>query len=245
MKHLITLGLALVLSVATAAGQTYNSREYLRVLQQAAGGPAGLNLGAPKAKLIEQLAEIEALLPLAPDQAGRDIANGHISILFALLDNKEEAMVAAGRIVDVVAREKRRLHILQICDGTDAALDLLKTLLADPSVPEAMHVHYVEKLANSVRGAERNHRALAAISVEYLGKTRFRDSTAQLGERLLKFCADAHRAGAVDAKRFAEAVSWVADTTPPTARTEALIAAAEQIRAQLAPAARAGGAGGR
>lgn len=223
MTKLATFAALAAIGSTLLAQSAQKPSEFTKKVAEVSGGPAGINLDAPKEEHESQLASLRELIQEAPDQTGRDAANANICILLALTGQEEEAEKVVSQIEDRQTREKRRLHITKITKGKQAALDELNKLLQDPATPEQEQIVYIEKFVSTLKGQEKFDLAVSQLATDSLQRTQFNDTNARVGSMLVKYLQKSLKEGTVDEAKLREALGAIVDVTPVTPKTHELI----------------------
>lgn len=236
MKTACLIVVSLIALAVVCPAQTASSKDFMKAVGEASGGPGGINLDEPKEQLESRLAKLQELLPSAPDDASRDAVNSNICILLALTGKTDEAMKTTALIKDPVAREKKVLHIVQISQGADAAVARLAADLADPQFSEDKHLVLVEKVISTLKGNDKTNPRLIEMTITVLGKTQFTDDNALLGVYTIKMLRGAQAAKApVDAAKLRPILDRITTQTPKSAKTEQLLEQSQKLNASLTP----------
>jgi hypothetical protein len=224
--------LAACASIAFAE-RSYTPREFLALVSQASGGPEGIRVDESRSGHEAQLAALQALVVDAPNQDGLDAANANICILLALLGRNDEASQVAEMIRNTPTREKRKLHIIHITKGEDAAVSRLRELLGSPDIPKHDHAVYVEKAVNVLGNNAIKNQEVAALALSALDETNFKDSNAEVGLKLVKFLHRAAESSAVEPDRLRAALEKVENSTPQTKKTTSMLDAVRDALSTL------------
>lgn len=233
MKKLLILTAFAASTSLILAQSNLKPDQFLKMVSDSSGDVANINYKASPTELENQLAALQNLLPQAPDQKGKDAANANICLILALIGKTDEAFQVVEQINDIPTREKRKLHVIKIAKGKEAAVQQLKTLLADPSVPPQDHIIYLEKLISTLKADEKLDNDLVNMATEILGKTKFGDQNARVGMLVIKFQQNAVKAKLGDNARMRQVLELIISNTTDTPKTNTLLEEAKKTLGTL------------
>ena len=206
------LGIAFLVAGAQAQTNSLSVADYPKAVAAIHDKEGGMR--TPKAspeELKEALAELQAMVPLAPTTQCRDQANACVACTYARMGDEDNAMKSLGLVTDPYMRNRRRLDVIFLLKGLKACIDELERLCNDPAFPKVDPVGYVEKVLRIGVPPIKNNPKILDFAVESLYETVVTAKNLNMAGYVFEYCADAAHSGRLKPAKYKALLDFLMD----------------------------------